>query len=139
MEGDLGWCCSGGSNNWDLHAVVRSACSGGPPPASNDDSFSWLLQTPSASEDQLLDAAGSQPPLADPAVDDLCLQAFFASTKLETPQPSSPRNEAPPQQYKADGPPGKLQTSSRAGGAGPSRSKRKYVSIYLPLAYSIFR
>jgi len=138
MEGDLGWCCSGGSNNWDLHAVVRSACSGGPPPASNDDS-SWLLQTPSASEDQLLDAAGSQPPLADPAVDDLCLQAFFASTKLETPQPSSPRNEAPPQQYKADGPPGKLQTSSRAGGAGPSRSKRKYVSIYLPLAYSIFR
>ncbi|RLM70338.1 WRKY transcription factor 22-like [Panicum miliaceum] len=144
MAGDLGWCCSSGSNNWDLHAVVRSAGSSGgrgrvtPPPASNDDCFSWLLQTPSASEesssglhpprpqtDQLLDAAGSQPPMADTAIDDLCLQAFFASPKLETPQPSSPRNEAPPQRSKADGPPGKPRTSGRAGGAGPSRSKRK--------------
>ncbi|PUZ60512.1 hypothetical protein GQ55_4G135400 [Panicum hallii var. hallii] len=141
MEGDLGWCCSSGSNNWDLHAVVRSACSSGdrgrvtPPPGSNDDSFSWPLQTPSVSEefssglhppqpqtDQLLDAAASHPPLADPAVDDLCLQAFFASPKLEAPQPSSPRNEALPQRSKADGPPGKPRTSGRAG---PSRSKRK--------------
>jgi len=52
MEGDLGWCCSSEGNNWDLHAVVRSACSGGgrgglaPPSASNDSS--WLLQMPAS-------------------------------------------------------------------------------------------
>ena len=136
MEGDLGWCCSSEGNNWDLHAVVRSACSGGgrgglaPPSASNDSS--WLLQMPAT--DPLLDAAASQPPLSavhDQAVDDLCLQAFFASPKLlETPQPSSLRNAAPPQRSKADGPTGKPRTSGRAGGAERSRSKRKYV-LYL--------
>jgi len=67
----------------------------------------------------------------DQAVDDLCLQAFFASPKLlETPQPSSLRNAAPPQRSKADGPTGKPRTSGRAGGAERSRSKRKYV-LYL--------
>nr|CAB3468067.1 unnamed protein product [Digitaria exilis] len=142
MEGDLGWFSSSGSNNWDLHAVVRFACTGSgrvaaPPPASND-SFSWL-HTPSASEDssaglltpqpqtdQLMDAAASQPLLTDPAVDDLCMQAFFASPKPETPQPSPPRIEAPPQRPPADGPPGKQpRTSGRVGGGRSSRSKRK--------------
>jgi len=61
----------------------------------------------------------------DQAVDDLCLQAFLASPKLlETPQPSSLRNAAPPQQSKAGGPTGKPRTSGRAGGAERSRSKR---------------
>ncbi|CAL5053040.1 unnamed protein product [Urochloa decumbens] len=143
MEGDLGWFCSSGSNNWDLHAVVRFACSGSgraaPPPAPND-TFSWL-HTPSASEesssglppsppqtDHLMNAAAaaSQPLLADPAVDDLCLQAFFASPKPDTPQPSSPTNQAPPpQRSPADAPPGKPRSSGRAGGGGPARSKRK--------------
>ncbi|KAF8667913.1 hypothetical protein HU200_052541 [Digitaria exilis] len=147
MEGDLGWFSSSGSNNWDLHAVVRFACTGAsgrvaaPPPASND-SFSWLhTPTPSASEessaglpqpmttDQLMDAATasqSQPLLTDPAVDDLCLQAFFASPKPETPQPSPPRIEAQTQRPPTDGPPGKQpRTSGRASGGRPSRSKRK--------------
>ncbi|CAN6178016.1 unnamed protein product [Urochloa humidicola] len=135
MEGDLGWFCSSGSNNWDLHAVVRFACSGGgrvaPPPAAND-TFSWL-HTPSATEESssglpppppqtghpvnAAAAAASQPLQADPAVDDLCLQAFFASPKLETPpQPASPTNQAPPS---------KPRSSGRAGGGGPTRSKRK--------------
>ncbi|OEL22047.1 WRKY transcription factor 22 [Dichanthelium oligosanthes] len=140
MDGDLGWRSSSGSNNWDLHAVVRFACSGGgrvAPSSSSNDSFSWL-HTPSASEDsstglppsqpqtdQLMDAAASQPLLTNPAVDDLCLQAFFASPKPETPQPSSPRNKAQTQPSPADGPPGKPRTSGRVGGGGPTRSKRK--------------
>ncbi|CAN6207645.1 unnamed protein product [Urochloa humidicola] len=142
MEGDPGWFCSSGSNNWDLHAVVRFACSGGsrvaPPPASND-TFSWL-HTPSASEESsglppppqtdhlrnATTAAASQPLQADPAVDDLCLQAFFASPKPDTPQPSSPTNEAPPpQESPADAPPDKPRSSGRPGGGGPTRSRRK--------------
>jgi hypothetical protein len=34
-------------------------------------------------------AAASQPHLADPAIDDLCMQAFFDSPMLETPRPLS--------------------------------------------------
>ncbi|CAN6216759.1 unnamed protein product [Urochloa humidicola] len=131
MEGDLGWFCSSGSNNWDLHAVVRFACSGSSrvaPPTAANDTFSWL-HTPSATEESsglplplpqtdhpVNAAAASQPLLADPAVDDLCLQAFFASPKPDTPQPSSPKNHAPPS---------KPRSSGRAGGGGPTRSKRK--------------
>ncbi|KAJ1259292.1 hypothetical protein BS78_10G142800 [Paspalum vaginatum] len=139
MEGDLGWCCSSGSNNWDLHAVVRFGCSGGgsvpTPSAVSDDDFSWL-PTPSVSEDPysgvlpqaqqhtdqlVMEDAASQSLLADPAVDDLCLQAFFAS-----PKPTSPAgNEAPPQRSPADGPPAKPRSSARVDGGKQTRSKRK--------------
>jgi WRKY transcription factor 22 len=151
MEGDLGWFCGNGSNNWDLHAVVRFACTGSGRVAlqsASNDTFSWL-NTPSALEsssglpqpqplaDQLMDAdaaTASQPILAEPAIDDLCLQAFFVSPKPATPQPSSPTNVAPPSDMSpADGAPGKPRTSDRAGGGGPIRSKRKYVYIHLPL------
>ncbi|CAL5042618.1 unnamed protein product [Urochloa decumbens] len=132
MEGDLGWFCSSGSNNWDLHAVVRFACSGSghiaPPPAPASEESSSELPPPQPQMDHLMNAAAaaSQPLLADPAVDDLCLQAFFASPKADTPQPSSPTNEAlPPPRSPADAAPGKPRSSGRAGGGGPTRSKRK--------------
>ncbi|CAN6201487.1 unnamed protein product [Urochloa humidicola] len=130
MEGDPGWFCSSGSNNWDLHAVVRFACSGGahvaPPPAPTD-TFSGLPLPPQTDHlRSAATAAASQPLLADPAVDDLCLQAFFASPKPDTPHQTSPTNEAPPpQESPADAPPGKPRSSGRAGGGGPTRSRRK--------------
>jgi len=117
MEGDLPW-CFGSSNNWDLHAVVRLACGSGgritPPPASDKSFFSWLPPQPQPQPQ--MDAAACRPLPADPAVEDLCLQALLAAApKPETQQPAaSPRNEAPP----------KPLTSCRNAG-GPTRSRRK--------------
>ncbi|XP_062178398.1 WRKY transcription factor 22-like [Phragmites australis] len=117
MEGDLGWCCSSSSNNWDLHAVVRFACggSGRVAPPTHSDGSSWL---PTPQKYELIDGDASQTLRVDPDVDDLC-QAFFAATKPETPQPSSPRNDVLPQLPLVDEPPGKPKNS------GPTRSKRK--------------
>lgn len=115
MEGDLGWCRGGSSNNWDLHAVVRFACSsqGAPSSPPSDGSFSWPPQALSA----------------EPSVDDL-FQALLAEPKADAPQPSSPRNEAAPTTQQptqaADEAPAKPRSSGRGGG-GPTRSKRKYV------------
>ncbi|GJN34319.1 hypothetical protein PR202_gb22969 [Eleusine coracana subsp. coracana] len=121
MEGDLGW-CHGSSNNWDLHAVVRFACSGAAsqgasasPPS--DGSFSW----PSPWQ-QLL------PGDDDPAIDNLRQALLAEPNKAESPQPSSPRNEAPTTQQPTladEAPSNKPRRPSGRGGGGPTRSKRK--------------
>ncbi|KAK3132984.1 hypothetical protein QOZ80_6AG0530450 [Eleusine coracana subsp. coracana] len=125
MEGDLWWCRGGSSsssNNWDLHAVVRFACSGAasqgaPASPPSDGSFSWPSpwQQPLPGDD-------------DPATDNLC-QALLAEPKAESsPQPSSPRNEAPTTQQPTladEAPSNKPRRPSGRGGGGPPRSKRK--------------
>ncbi|XP_039841788.1 WRKY transcription factor 22-like [Panicum virgatum] len=116
MEGDLPWCFGSSSNNWDLHAMVRFACGGGGrvTPAPNSDE-SFLSGLPPQPQQQMDTAASWQPLPADPALEDLCLQALLAAApKPETPQPASPRNETPP----------KPPTSYRNAG-GPTRSRRK--------------
>ncbi|RLN12637.1 WRKY transcription factor 22-like [Panicum miliaceum] len=125
MEGDLRWCFGSSSNNWDLHAVVRFACGGGdrvtPPPASDEFFFSWLPPPPQPQ----MDAAAWQPLPADPAVEDLCLHAFLAAApKPDTPQPASPRNEAPPQQQPPK-PPTSYRNRNTGGPTGSRRKKKK--------------
>ncbi|KAK1610310.1 hypothetical protein QYE76_033983 [Lolium multiflorum] len=58
MEGDAGWYYhSGGTNDWDLNAVVRYACGGrgrvSPPPPSSDDPFSTFCPPPPAPPQEL--------------------------------------------------------------------------------------
>jgi WRKY transcription factor 22 len=90
MEGDAGWYYhSGGTNDWDLNAVVRYACGGrgrvSPPPTSSDDPFSTFYPPPPPPQelttgDRLFGANTSLPDLpfdGDSAVVDELSIAFF--------------------------------------------------------------
>jgi hypothetical protein len=147
MEGDAGWYYhSGGSNDWDLNAVVRYACRGRvSPPMVPDDPFSSFFLPPpppqEATGDGLPDVATL---LADlpfngdaAAVDELSIAFFGPSAPPAPPLPQQQQGPAvvatieETQQLHQDNaaPPPMPQTSGRqaSGGDGSSRSKRKYV------------
>uniref|UniRef100_A0ACD6AI96 Uncharacterized protein n=1 Tax=Avena sativa TaxID=4498 RepID=A0ACD6AI96_AVESA len=136
MDGDAGWYYhSGGSNDWDLNAVVRYACGGRvPPPPSSEDPFSSFFPTPQELVgDGLFDAATSLPDLpafnGDAAVVDELSFAFFGSSAPAPPLPPPQQQEQAVArieetlhlQHDDTAPLPMLQTS---GGEGP-RSKRK--------------
>ncbi|KAM0896263.1 hypothetical protein ACQ4PT_023314 [Festuca glaucescens] len=145
MEGDAGWYYhSGGSNDWDLNAVVRYACGGRvSPPPSSDDPFSSFYPPPPAPQEltgnRLFEANTSLPDLpfnGDSAVVDELSIAFFGPSAppparhlplQQQEQATATKDESVQMQQDYAAPPPVPQTSGlqASGGEGSSRSKRK--------------
>ncbi|XP_047051968.1 probable WRKY transcription factor 27 [Lolium rigidum] len=114
MEGDAGWYYhSGGTNDWDLNAVVRYACGGRgrvspPPSSSSDDPLSTFYPPPPPPQelttgDRLFGANTSLPDLPydgnSAVVDELSIAFFGPPAPPLAPHPPPPAGHLPLQQH----------------------------------------